>query len=65
MASYLIAAGIAVIIFQLAAQRILLVALVKQLRMVTLMMEQDPRIDAESAGKVAQLEIDIAAGKYG
>ena len=65
MAIYLLVIGIAILIFQLAAQRILLVALVKQLRMVTLMMEQDQRFDAESAGERAQLEIDIAAGKYG
>ena len=65
MAIYLLVIGIAILIFQLAAQRILLVALVKQLRMVTLMMEQDQRFDAESAGERAQLEIDIAAGTYG
>lgn len=64
MANYVIAVGVAIIIFQLAAQRILLVALVKQVRMVTLMMENDLNYDAETAGEKAQLEIDIAAGKY-
>ena len=65
MVAYLIAALIAVVIFQLAAQRILLVALIKQVRMITVMMEQDDRFDAESAAERAQFEIDSAAGKFG
>jgi hypothetical protein len=64
MANVLIIIGIAIIIFQLAAQRILLVALVKQVRMATIMMEQDLGFDAEGAAEDAQREIDIAAGKY-
>ena len=65
MANALIIIGIAIIIVQLAAQRILLVALVKQVRMATIMMEHDLGFDAESAAEDAQREIDIAAGKYG
>jgi hypothetical protein len=63
MVYWIIAVGIGILIFQLAAQRILLVAIVKQVRMITHMMGQDERIDAEAAAMVAQVEIDIAAGK--
>ncbi len=64
MANILIIIGLAVIIFQLAAQRILLVALVKQVRMATIMMEKDLGLDAESAAEDAQWEIDAAAGRH-
>ena len=56
--------GFSIMAFQIGAQRILLVEMVKQLRMLNMMVEQIDGIDAFSVGERAQAEINIAAGKY-
>ena len=55
--------GFAVVAFQIGAQRILLVELVKQVRILNMMVEQIDGVDASYVGERAQMEIDIAANK--
>jgi hypothetical protein len=57
--------GFAIIIFQVGAQRILLVTLVKQVGMLNLLVEQLNVVDSAGVAERMQAEIDIAAGKHG
>jgi len=65
MLIFVVIAGFAILIFQLWAQRVLLVELVRQLRILNLMVEQIDGVDASEAGGIAQAELDRAAGRRG
>jgi hypothetical protein len=64
MLTAVVTIGFAIVIFQLASYRILLVTLVKQLGMLNMLVEQIEGVDPSGVGERMQTEIDIAAGKY-
>lgn len=55
--------GFAIVVFQLSAQRVLLVQQVKHLMVISVMIEQLDGVDVSYAKEAMQRKIDIAAGR--